>query len=96
MVQFAESAHNASMRRYETACRQANASNQPARASRRQQIEDSLVEGGSVAIQDYFKLMDERRIRANCLAAYDGVSMGYAIARRALSRWRDDVAELSM
>ena len=86
MVQFAESEHNTSMRRYETACRNANASNQDARAAGRQEIEDSLVTGGQQAIDKYEATLNKRWKEASCLAEYDGVSSGYRILKRAKAR----------
>ena len=86
MVQFADSPHQAAQRRYESACRQANASNQNARKSLRQQIEDRLVTGGQQAIDDYESLLNERWKKAGCLAEYDGISMGYLILERAKAR----------
>jgi len=86
MTQFAQSDYNASQSRYETACREANASDQKARRSYRDEIVDGLVEGGLEAIQKYEVLMDKRWKSAQCLAEYDGVSMGYANARIARER----------
>lgn len=85
MVQF-YSEHNAAQSRYEQACREANASNQDARAQSRQQIEDNLVAGGWEAIQEYDDLLNERWRRASCIAEYEGVSMGFAILGRAKAR----------
>jgi len=85
MVRFS-SDYNDSQARYETACREASASDQKARRSYRDQIVDNLVEGGLEAIQKYEKLMDERWEAARCLAEYDGVSMGYANAKLARER----------
>jgi len=86
MVQFAQSPHEAAMSRYEQRCREASASNADARRDWRQKIEDEIVEGGQAAADEYKALMDKRYQAANCLAEYDGVSMGYAIWRRAQAR----------
>jgi hypothetical protein len=85
MVRFS-SDYNDSQARYETACREANASDQTRRRSYRDEIVDNLVEGGLEAIQEYEVLMDSRWKAAQCLAEYDGVSMGYANAKLARER----------
>jgi len=86
MVQFAESDHDRAMSAYEANCRSANASNQDARERRRDSIEDSLVAGGIEAINEYRKTLNARWEKANCLAEYDGVGMGFAILKRAEER----------
>ena len=86
MVEFAKSPHEIAQTRYEQRCREANVSNADARKNWRQNIEDSLVEGGQEAVDEYKALMDERWEDASCLAEYDGVSMGYAIMFRAQAR----------
>lgn len=86
MVEFIESDHNKSMRRHESALGAAKASNQDARAQSRQRIEDSLVAEGMSAVDDYVRLLNKRWDRANCLAEYDGLRMGYGIANRAKAR----------
>jgi hypothetical protein len=85
MVQF-YSEHNLAQGRYEQACREANASNQEARADWRKQIEDDLVTGGQQAITEYEAHLESQWRKANCLAEYDGVNMGYAILNRAKAR----------
>jgi hypothetical protein len=74
------------MRSYETAVREANASDQNARANSRKSIEDSLVDGGMPAINDYVAILDKRKEKARSLAEYDGLGMGYDIADRARKR----------
>ena len=86
MAQLFDSHYNQQMRTYEDNVRAANASNQDARAAARQDIEDSLVVGGIPAIDDYVKTLDERWEKARCLAVYDGLRMGYGIAKRAKER----------
>jgi hypothetical protein len=86
MVEFAKSPHEVAQTRYEQQCREVHASNSDARRDWRQQIEDSLVEGGQTAIDEYKALMDKLWQAARCLAEYDGVNMGYAIVFRAQAR----------
>jgi len=86
MVEFAKSPHEIAQTRYEQNVRQANTSNTEARKNWRQEIEDSLVEGGQQALDDYKTLLDKRWQAASCLAEYDGVNMGYAIYFRAKAR----------
>jgi hypothetical protein len=86
MVNFAESDYNRSQRAYESRCAEANASNQQARAQGRREKEDELVLGGQKALDEYKAFLDERWEAANCLAMYDGVSMGYTLLRRAQAR----------
>jgi hypothetical protein len=81
-----DSHYNQQMRTYEDNVRAANASNQDARAASRKEIEDSLVAGGMPAIDAYVKTLDERWEKAGCLAEYDGLRMGYGIAKRAKER----------
>jgi len=89
MVEFAKSPHTIAQTQHERQCQEANASNSDARRSWRQKIEDDLVSGGQPALDDYKKLMDQRRKAASCLAEYDGVNMGYAILHRAQCRFNE-------
>jgi len=85
MVQFAESDYNRSMRSYETACATARIGAQ-ASAEVAKTTEDSLVEGGLQAIEEYEALLVTRRDKASCLAEFDGVARGESIARRVRAR----------
>lgn len=86
MIQFAESEYNISMRQYETKLSEAKASNQDARAAKKKSIEDELVEEGLESIERYEATLNKRWENAQCLAEYDGLNMGFAIARRARAR----------
>lgn len=77
------SPHNESMARYEIAVAEAKASD---RKSVWQGIEDRLVEGGIVAIEEYEQQLDDRWKAARCLAQFDGVGIGRDIAKRARER----------
>lgn len=86
MIPEVYSEHESSMRLYTQACLQAKASNTNARKQLHQEIEDNLVAGGQVAIDEYENLMIQRRKEATCLAEHDGVSIGFAILKRAKER----------
>ena len=85
-MNFAQSPHNRAQAQYEKALGEAKASNSDAREKQRQSIEDSLVEGGIDAINEYEQAIDERALNASCLAQYDGISMAREIIRRAKAR----------
>lgn len=86
MINFTESDYNRSQQAYESKCAETNASNQDAMAQERREKEDELVQGGQQAISEYKAFLDEQWKAANCLAMYDGVSMGYALLKRAQAR----------
>lgn len=86
MSEFVESDYNDSQRRNETACREANASDQRARVSFRQEIEDSLVAGGQEAIDEYVAGLNKKWKEARSNVEYTGLSLGYAIVKRAKAR----------
>lgn len=86
MVEFAQSPHNQAQAEYERQLGMAKASNQEARAARRQSLEDCLVQDGIEAVMEYEALLDRRAQNARCLAEYDGISIGRAIAARARCR----------
>jgi hypothetical protein len=80
------------MRLHEQRLGEAKASNWPKRADRLDRIEDSLVEDGMEAVEEYIATLDRRWEQARCLAEYDGLRMGYDIARCAKERLAQQVA----
>ena len=86
MIQFADSEYNRSMRQYEEKCREAVAFNSSSRQQRFKAIEDNIVAEGVESLVEYEKTLQERWSQARCLAEFDGVSIGFAIAARARKR----------
>ena len=86
MFVFAQSEYDAAQSRYEKECREANASNQDARAIRRKAIENELVQEGIDSVIKYESELDAKWEKAKCNNEYDGLRMGYAIVKRAKER----------